>query len=306
MVNQFPVIIVTEEAYEGSTEEALGSKYKFWYQHETLGRCLYKQARANLGEDWAEKIASELCKLLGLPHATYELASTSKGNRGVVSPDFLSSDSILVHGNELLTSIVPNYPTFGTYGISQHTIDIVLMAISNESINLPIGWSVISGIQAPVDVFVGYLLLDAWIGNGDRHHENWGIVKNKTVSTSKQTKYLAPTYDHASCLGRDLSDEQRQQRSVESYANKSFSAFYGNVGDKKPLKTFDVFQRVAQSYPDAADIWLAQLEQISEDNIKNIFNLIPSNRISPIAGNFAQKILKINKTKLLNLREKLP
>ncbi|WP_186538504.1 HipA-like protein [Dulcicalothrix desertica] len=302
MTNEFPIIIVTEEAYKSSTDEALGSKYKFWYQHEKLGRCLYKQARANSGEDWAEKIASELCKLLVLPHATYELALTSEGNRGVVSPDFLSSDSILVHGNELLTSIVPNYPTFGTYGISQHTIDVVLMAINNESINLPIGWSAISSIQAPVDVFVGYLLLDAWIGNGDRHHENWAIVR-KIESTLEQTEYLAPTYNHASCLGRDLSDEQRQQRSVESYTNKSFSAFYGNIGDKKPLKTFDVFQQVVQSYPDAANIWLAQLESISEDNIKNIFNLIPRDRLSSIAADFAQKILRINKQKLVNLRE---
>lgn len=302
MTNEFPVIIVTEEAYQGSENEALGSKYKFWFEHEKFGRCLYKQTRANSGEDWAEKIASELCAMLGLPHAIYELALTSEGNRGVVSPDFLPSDTILVHGNELLTSIVPNYPTFGTYGISQHTIDMVLMTINNESINLPIGWSVISGIQAPIDVFIGYLLLDAWIGNGDRHHENWAIVKNKTVSTPNQTKYLAPTYDHASCLGRDLSDEQRQQRSVESYTNKSFSAFYGNAGDKKPLKTFDVFYRVTQSYRDATNIWLAQLESITEDNIKDIFNLIPRNRISPIAADYAQKILKINKLKLLNLR----
>ena len=54
MTNEFPVIIVTEEAYEGSENEALGSKYKFWFQHEKFGRCLYKQTRANSGEDWAE------------------------------------------------------------------------------------------------------------------------------------------------------------------------------------------------------------------------------------------------------------
>jgi hypothetical protein len=27
-----------------------------------------------MGEHWAEKIASELCNLLGLPHASYKLA----------------------------------------------------------------------------------------------------------------------------------------------------------------------------------------------------------------------------------------
>jgi hypothetical protein len=40
--------------------EAMGSKYKFWFEHPELGRCLYKQARLDLDEDWAEKVASEL------------------------------------------------------------------------------------------------------------------------------------------------------------------------------------------------------------------------------------------------------
>ncbi len=126
MTDEFPIFLVTQEAYETSSNETLGSKYKFWFYDEELGRCLYKQSRSNLGEDWAEKVASELCKLLGLPHAVYELASTWEGDRGVVSPSFLPPSGTLVHGNELLSSIVPNYPAFGTYGISQHTIDIGL------------------------------------------------------------------------------------------------------------------------------------------------------------------------------------
>ena len=305
MTSEFSILLVTQKAYEASSNETLGSKYKFWFDHEELGRCLYKQSRENLGEDWAEKVASELCSLLGLPHAVYELASTWEGSRGVVSPNFLSQGGTLVHGNELLSSIVPNYPAFGTYGISQHTIDVVLRAIAGESVNLPIDWTPPSGIQTAVDVFVGYLLLDAWIGNGDRHHENWGIVRMKIASTSEETEHLAPTYDHASSLGRDLSDSQRQKRSVEAYANKCFSAFYGSVDDRKTLKTFDVFSLVANRYPKAACVWLAQLENISKANILEIFNRINRSRISPEASNFAQSILEINKHRLLTLRETL-
>jgi hypothetical protein len=316
MSDEFPIIIVTQKAYELSNLETMGTKEKFWFEYQELGRYLYKKARLDLGEDWAEKVASELCELLGLPHANYELATTSEGNRGVVSPYFLSNGSTLVHGNELLTPIVPNYPTFATYNLSQHTIDLVLRIISDESVNLPIGWTVPSGIQKAVEVFVGYLLLDAWIGNGDRHHENWGVVRNKAVlttsetahiaSTTSETVHLAPTYDHASSLGRDLSDEQRQKRSVEAYANKCFSAFYGSVDDRKPLKTVDVFDCAARRYPNAAHIWLKRLEGISKANILDIFNRIPNTRISPIAANFAQKILEFNQHRLLTLRKTLP
>ena len=153
----FTVILVSQEAYELSRNEMMGSKYKFWFEHEELGLCLYKQVRENLGEDWAEKVASQLCFLLGLPHAVYELAETWEGNRGVVSPYFLPQGGTLVHGNELLTPIVPNYPTSGTYKVTQHTIDIVLNVISDYLVNLPIGWTAPNGIQSAVEVFVGYL-----------------------------------------------------------------------------------------------------------------------------------------------------
>ncbi len=79
--------------------------------------------------------------------------------------------------------------------------------------------------------------------------------------------YLAPTYDHASSLGRELSDENRQKRSVEAYANKCSSAFYRSVGDTKPLKTFDVFTYVADNKPEAANIWLERLSSITSANI---------------------------------------
>jgi len=65
---------------------------------------------------------------------------------------------------------VPDYPTSAIYGNRQHTIDIVLRVIKADYVNIPIGWTAPSGIQKAVEVFVGYLLLDAWIGNGERHH----------------------------------------------------------------------------------------------------------------------------------------
>jgi hypothetical protein len=46
-------------------------------------------------------------------------------------------------------------------------------------------------------------MLDAWIGNGDRHHLNWGLVRNKLTPNIIETIHLAPTYDHASSLGRE-------------------------------------------------------------------------------------------------------
>ena len=68
-MEKFRIIEVSDDASEAM--EAMGTKEKFWFTHNTLGRCLFKKARQNTGEDWAEKIAAELCNLLGLPIPSY-------------------------------------------------------------------------------------------------------------------------------------------------------------------------------------------------------------------------------------------
>jgi hypothetical protein len=51
MLAKFQVIQITQEAYELSHDERMGSKSKFWFEDPTLGRCLYKYTRPQTGED---------------------------------------------------------------------------------------------------------------------------------------------------------------------------------------------------------------------------------------------------------------
>ncbi len=218
MGDKFPIITISPEAPEES--EAMGTKEKFWFHHEELDLCLYKKARQNTGEDWSEKIASELCKLIKLPHAEYELASFNN-EKGTISKSFLLNNSSLITGNEILAQIFLDYPE-DINDLSQHTLSNIFSVFTNNSVDLPLNWIPLAGIKTAIDTFIGYLLLDAWIGNSDRHHENWAFIDCEGKS------YLAPTYDHASSLGRNESDERRKKRlttkdkgfSVEAYANK--------------------------------------------------------------------------------------
>jgi hypothetical protein len=72
----YPVVIVPDEA--GDILEQLGTKPKFWFSDEGSNRYLFKLNRSEgedaTGEDWSEKVVSELCEFLGLPHAHYEFA----------------------------------------------------------------------------------------------------------------------------------------------------------------------------------------------------------------------------------------
>lgn len=301
MSNQFPIFEVPADAAEA--EEAMGTKFKFWFQHPELGNSLFKQARSNTGEDWAEKIAAELAQLLGLPHARYELATWNE-RPGTISPAMVPENASLIHGNDILAGLVSSYPRSQGYNVSEHTLDIVLQAISDPVVNLPLDWIPPDGITTAIDTFVGYLLLDAWIGNGDRHHENWGFI-----TTINQAVHLSPTYDHASSLGRELLDAKRQERihnnSVVAYANRARSAFYAQPGDRKSLLTIEVFSQVAQQYPNVALVWLEQLARITSEDIQELLTRIPSARISPVAIEFAHQVLDINQSRLLSLREEL-
>lgn len=303
MSQEFFIVEVPSNAPE-ETEE-MGTKEKFWFHDLNRGLCLYKKSRPGTGEDWSEKIAAELCELLGLPHADYELA-TFENSRGTISPCFLPKAGSLIPGNEVLAQLMSDYPS-GSSNPSQHTISNVFQVIGEPTVNLPSGWVPPEGICTAADVFIGYILLDAWIGNTDRHHENWAFIR------VEQQNFLAPTYDHASSLGRNEPDQKRRERlttkdrnfSVSAYVEKCESCLYAEISDKKPLKTFDAFCTAAQFRPEAARIWLERLAMVSATNTVDLFNRLPNERISPTASKFARRILEINQQRLLDCSGKL-
>ncbi|WDD33030.1 hypothetical protein PQG02_01060 [Nostoc sp. UHCC 0926] len=66
------------------------------------------------------------------------------------------------------------------------------------------------------------------------------------------------------------------------------------------LKTFNAFCEVQQRCLDVVRVWLNNLARVSSNDPLELFERIPSNRISQTAIEFAQKILELNQSKLLN------
>jgi hypothetical protein len=297
----FPIIPVEDDAPEGS--EQLGTKPKFWFSHPELGRCWFKESRPDTGEDWAEKVAAEMAQLLSLPLAQYELA-TWRGRRRTVSVSFLREGAILVHGNELLLRADPSYPAGRSYRVSQHTIANVLDAL--QGAKAPQNWTPPGAIHSARDVFVGYLLLDALIGNTDRHHENWGIVEQN--NPSEVIRALAPTYDHASSLGRNESDERRLARlsnrdaafTVGAYAARARSALYRNDADHQPMSTFEAWCCAAAATPQAASAWLGRLRGIEDATVRYTVGQVPPDRLSQPGADFARAMMAFNRRRLLS------
>ena len=117
---------------KGKTQiEQMGTKPKFWFVHIDNKDWLFKYNRPNTGEDWSEKITSEIAELIGLPHAIVELAEC-EDKRGIITKDFTErkTKGVLVHGNEILIAIDSDYPTRQFRKVSQHSMDKIIEVLS--------------------------------------------------------------------------------------------------------------------------------------------------------------------------------
>ena len=302
----FPIINVSSDA---STQlEQLGTKAKFWYWSGDGRRMLFKEGRPGTGENWSEKVCCEIARQLGLPHAEYDLALW-RDRKGVASPSLVPEGDRLILGNELLVRFFDKYETTVRYRASQHTLRRAAAALQHPSIEVPIGWHRPPEMTSAVSVFVGYLLLDALVGNQDRHHENWGLI----ISTEGGLS-LAPTFDHASSLGRNETDENRNERlttkdkghSMEAYVERARSGLYETHTSKRSMTTLGAFMEGAKIDSIAGRYWLERLVALQPHEFREILDQIPDDWISPTARNFAFAMLKINRHRLIAESELFP
>jgi hypothetical protein len=292
--------------------EQLGSKPKFWFQNRQL---LFKADDRGTGEDWAEVVTSELCERLGLPHVHYELAIECDGAKelrpGVVCRNMASPPRTLVLGNQLLVEMDPKYPSSQRTKVRQHTIDAVCDALSLlDPAPFPENSRQPAAVQTALGTFIGYVMLDAWVANQDRHHENWGAIWD---GPGHDRLWLAPTFDHGASLARNLSDEERLDRlttqdagrSVQKFVTRGRSAFFRSPDDTHPLQLLDAFADFARRDVLAAHSWIERLKNIEQESIASAVRSIPETRMSSVTRRFTLRLLELNQIRLLACFERL-
>jgi len=290
--------------------EYLGTKRKFWFRLRNT-RYLFKAEERGTGEDWAEKIVCELAGMLGIPHVKYQLAREEGGEAGpqpgVICPSFLLKGQALEMGNQLLFRRDPDYPADNDtkYKVTAHTVDAVAAAVKELAV-CDARWrrSLPGQIHSALDVFTGYLLLDALVANQDRHHQNWGAVRTGAHLA------LAPTYDHGSSLARNLADDERARRlqtrdagySVAAFAERARSGFYLSSAETKTLGTLQAYHRMAAFSPTAAAVWRGRLAGLEWPTVEAVVDRVPPERMSAVTRRFTLELLRINRDRLLQLK----
>ncbi|HSC85926.1 MAG TPA: HipA domain-containing protein, partial [Polyangiaceae bacterium] len=291
--------------------EDMGSKEKHWRLDANERRFLVKLARNGTGEHWSEKIAAELAELLGVPHPPVELGMQEDAPISLTL-QFGDRHQTLIHGNELLTELDPSYPATGTNYRSkrakEHTVEAVCHALRRRDVAAP---AALQPHLSAFGAFVGYLMLDALIGNTDRHHENWGVLSSR--SGGERMLELAPSYDHASSLGREITDKRRvallqtnDQRMREAYFANDRSAFYlgagQGAGSEKPLSCLQAFEAACTLDPGAAEFWLTRLDKLTPEVLTALPQRVPAVVMSSAAKEFAAFLLSHNHRRLKALR----
>jgi hypothetical protein len=138
------------------------------------------------GENWAEIVSYHLAKLLHIPCAEYVPGvfrpNEKKEVKGVISKSFINKKQgdRLINANEFLAKLIKNYDSSKIYRQRDYTFSISIALIELLTPNLN------EKQYTPIQQFIGYLVFDIWIGNQDRHHENWGFV----ATTNKFIKVI--------------------------------------------------------------------------------------------------------------------
>ncbi len=291
----YPIVTVDPEWVLG--DEDMGSKEKFWYcRSKDETPWLFKYPQEGTGQHWAEKIAAEVATCLGIFHAKVELAEF-QDVQGSATESFARGGRMLIHGNELLAIMMSDYDPKMKFHQSAHTLDSILAALDHAFTNQ-------QDAVRTKRLLAEYLVLDAVIGNTDRHHENWGLLLRK-LEGNKWDGFLAPSFDHASSLGREFRDEKRDRLMAEDrvgrYAEKGRGGIYWSRDERRGPSPLKLVRQAAHTYPDLFQPALAKLDRLDKGSLGDVVGRVPSDWMSPSARKFTVALMCYNLEQLRTL-----
>jgi len=285
--NPYPIIEIQPDWV--LEPEAMGSKDKFWFRDDDGPEWLFKFPQANTGQHWSEKIAAEVADQLDILHARVELA-LFQDVRGSATESFARDGRELVHGNQVMAGSVLGYDPGKQFRQSDHTLENILLSLERIFLSA-------DARKRAKEQLADYLVLDALIGNTDRHHENWGILRKRTESG--WLGWMAPTFDHASSLGRELVDDSagkcRRRLLAEGrmaqYAEKAPGAIFWQATDKHGISPLELVRCAAALHPELFGPALKRLVKLDRATLQGIVRRVPIDWMSELARDFAVELM---------------
>ena len=180
------------------------------------------------------------------------------------------------------------YDIHKQFGQSAHTMDHIFAAFDRV-------FTTPAGATIAKRHFVGYLVLDALIGNTDRHHENWGLLVKRTRKGLRGI--VAPSFDHASSMGRELREEKKAQRlrdrTVGQYSENARGAVYWVDSGRYGPSPLDLVRSASKMYADLFYPPVARLAA-ARDSFRDLIHRVPTAWMSDTAKEFTAALMRYN------------
>ena len=226
----------------------------------------------------SEYLGSHIYELLGYDvHKTY--LGTYNNEEVVACKDFTCDGYKFVPFNDVGESTIETDKEKYQYSYK----DIVSLLESNKKL---------TNINETISIFFEMYIIDALIGNFDRHGANWGFLK-------KDNKYkLAPIFDNGSCLFPSMinEDEMRLIINNEEEINKRVYTFPTSQiklnGNKSSY--YEVISSLKYE-----EINKALIKVYKKINLNKIYESINELNISDIHKQFYKTMLKARYEKII-------
>ena len=116
---------------------------------------------------------------------------------------------------------------------------------------------------------------------------------------------MAPSFDHASSLGRELLDHKRKmllvENRVDNYVTKGRGAIYWSENSRRGPSPLELAQKAVGAYPDSFLPVKKKLGKLDVKAMEEIINRIPDNWMSSSAREFTVALLCNNFRRLQEL-----
>jgi hypothetical protein len=153
-----------------------------------------------------------------------------------------------------------------------------------------------------IEAFAGYLVLDAWVANQDRHDQNWAVLR---PAARPGRLRLAPSYDHASSIGFNLTDEKRlthlRPGAIETFARRGRANRFEHDPDAPASAVATLVELAHLSLSLAGDSveakLLQRLREVQRSQVEGVVAMVPG--LSETTATFILELLDINRRRLL-------
>ena len=278
-----------------------GASEKIWLINpETNEKGLFKFPKVKsdgtiTGEYWAEKLATEIGKLIDVECARVDIG-TYKGRIGSMSYNMLNDITSLTEGVEFILGKYPYYnknKLLDEYSGDRYSIQMIENSLP-ESIEM--------------QKILQMVIFDCLIGNSDRHHSNWGEIDSWDYKEPYFIFHcdIAPLYDNGSSLCSYINESDidiilKDNMQYEAIINTKSKSTIG-WKNTRPIRHFELITNIRKTYyGDTIDFVENIKEKVNEESIENILCNFNNDIISEKMKNLLRKFIIDRKNRIINI-----